>query len=35
MRLACCGAYRYRGHDPAIIRCLLDAGVDKGQIDNL
>jgi|SRR5438876_1069229 len=35
MRLACRGAYCYKGSDPAIIRRLLDAGVDKGQIDNL
>ena len=35
MRLACCGAYRYGGGDPAVIRRLLAAGVDRDQIDNL
>jgi hypothetical protein len=33
--ICCCGAYRYGGEDPGIIRRLLQAGVHPGQIDAL
>jgi hypothetical protein len=35
MRVACCGAYRYGGHDPDVIRRLRERGVDADQIDCL
>jgi hypothetical protein len=33
--ICCCGAYRYGGDNPGIIRQLLQVGVDPGQIDAL
>lgn len=33
MWFACCGAYRYGGDDPEIVRRLLAAGIERGQID--
>jgi hypothetical protein len=35
MHLCCCGAYRYGGSDPAIIRRLIELNVGKDQIDLL
>lgn len=35
MSLACCGAYRYGGDDPDVIRRLLATRVDRCQIDRL
>jgi hypothetical protein len=35
VNLGCCGAYRYGGDDPEVIRRLLEAGVHAGQIDQL
>src|SRR5687767_4801142 len=35
MSVACCGAYNYAGDDLDLIQRLLEAGVEKGYIDQL
>jgi hypothetical protein len=33
MSVACCGAYRYGGNDPDILRRLRQRGIEEGQLD--